>query len=223
VLGASQVSAQGTWSQKREEVLLNIFDREWVERRLGEDLAEKRRVLTWVRNVLSMADEGNLDLKRLPVYPGTELKFYDRATLEVANLVRPEPAVSPATPRSRRPAKSSNVFLVVERAKKDISVYLESGRTIRPAGTIAIGVHFSALPNRPENPIRRYVFLNGEISKCDSAVAQELFPPTSDTVSTTKAPNSHIKTYTWGIANRWRITVFPDSHFGLDNYSEKQL
>ena len=188
--------------RQREEVLFNIFQRSWVDAHLAENVAEKRRVLEWVRELVAKANRGMLKLKDLPVYSGSTRKYSapsDHAYVETAELL----------------GNDDKQFLAVDRAIK------ETGE--RPKDTIAIGVHFTGSPSPSENPIHAYRFLAAEIDRCNSLVAQEIFPPSGTTIKTIKPSDSHQLTYTWRTDDGWKVTVSPGGDFSFTNIPEKGL
>jgi hypothetical protein len=62
-----------------------------------------------------------------------------------------------------------------------------------------------------------------EADRCNSIVAQEIFPPRGTAIGTERMRDSHRMTYSWQTASGWKISVAPGGHIYLANIPEKQL
>lgn len=196
-------SAQGNVNSvsRQEQVLLNIFDRQWVDAGLGKQIAECREALEGVSQIMAKETAGILQLSDVLAFSGAVVSYKAPeadAALETLKLLgaRNEP------------------FIVVERALKDLYG--------RPRNSVSIGVHLPAKPNSV-NHVAKYSYLAIEMDRCNSIVAQDLFPPRGATVETERARNSHRPSYTWQTASGWKITIAPGGHIFLTNIPEKRL
>jgi len=186
---------------RREHLLFDIFDHSWVDARLSEHISDCRDCLEWVRQLVADENTGLLTLSDVLDYAGAKHVYEapdDDASVETLKLLDEE----------------GEVFIVVERALKDLDDC--------PKDSVSFGVHLGAMPAKT-NPVYKYKFLAIEVDRCNSLVAQGVFPPRGTTIETLKQRDSHQKSFIWRTSDGWKVTVSPGSHIYLMNIPEKGL
>jgi len=196
-------SAQGNVNSvfRQEHLALNVFDRRWADAGLERHVSECQDVLERIQQITAEENAGALKLSAVSAFLGAARKYeapQADAAIETVKLLNAQ----------------NEPFVVVERALKDLYE--------RPRGSLTISVHLPARPG-PVNPLFKYAYLAMETDRCNSIVAQDVFPPRGTTIQTERTHDSHRTGYSWQTASGWTITVAPGGHFYLANIPEKQL
>ena len=171
-----------------EAVVLKVFDRAWLAQRIEKDLAEKHKVLKWIRQIITHASRSQISSRlRMRTYSGTL-----RKKTSSRNMVR----------------------LAGTQGRTFLDVIFPATNARGPEkGSIMIKLYMEALPNREPNDIRSFGVPLSDVTCATSLLTQGVFPPKDDQVTTSTVPSSHTKTYEWMTTDGWSVTVLPRDVF----------
>ena len=138
----------------------------------------------------------------------------------ISGLFRPETSGSAATQRNRgkagpqrRPDLDDALYFVV---KTDKEIWIVVNGTCIPG--YERGFLLSDEFGNEGKPIKH------DVMRCNSALAQELFPPKGDTINVKAALNTHdIRVYDWETKDGWTVFVCPNDNFYIHRLLKAKL
>jgi hypothetical protein len=203
VLPVWRASAQANIASAshHDRVLLNVFDRQWVNAYLARHVVDCRKLLGGIEQIVQEAQSTDLELTDLPPLPE-------------ANSIHTPPRGAAKLEQLRFMNSKQVAFVTIER------VHNEQFKSTTGAVSIEIRPH---LAPGVSNLLADFTFLLMEIDRCNSLAAQEQYPPRDGTIEISKGPNTHQKSYTWKTTTGWKVTVDPGDRVRLTLGAERNL
>lgn len=189
-----------------ENVFIEMWDRPWLEERLGHQARHTEQVLSWVKEKITQ-DSKKVDFRQELKFPGMEWKY----KLDKVGNKDYEDQVKLLNGKSEG-------FII-----KKMLVNSSSNRFM--AGDIFIDVALSkvpsTLPRVNENTDNRTYWV--DLHECNLLATQIVFPPSDNKINAKNSANHSIPDYFWRTSDGWNIQVNRNGIIYLNNKSEKGL
>lgn len=189
-----------------ENVFIEMWDRPWLEERLGHQTRHTEQVLSWVKKNITQ-DFKKVDFSQELKFPGMEWKY----KLDKVGKKDYEDQVKLLNGKSEG-------FII-----KKMLVNSSSNRFM--AGDIFIDVALSkvpsTLPRVNENTDNRSYWV--DLHECNSLATQIVFPPSDNKINAKNSANHSVPDYFWRTSDGWNIQVNRNGIIYLDNKSGKGL
>jgi hypothetical protein len=123
------------WTAKSVQII--VFDRKYALAQLTLDMAEKRKIVEWLRKVMDVSIQDRPTIRQFPTYPGTRLRYQQ-----------------PSKGHQQFNWQSLDGKLFATVTKNDVA----TGNV--PKGTVEIRLALDSLPGHPTNALRGLILEN---------------------------------------------------------------
>lgn len=204
------------------KVRLQVFDKQWLTEVYNRHSAVARASLSVFRRVALAAINARVGhAEGFPTAPGLKITFDVRSPVSPDWLLfyfaeeiyaNPPDRIGTLQERSREPKACGGdlgISFIAARMERDSSGAMN--------GSMDIAVRFYNAPNTQRSLLRELARVSGTkhyLTRINSALVQEVFPPEGDTLTVRTSPEG-IQQYEWRTDDDWQVTVDDNDMVGL--------